>query len=174
MDAWLGLIVTLGLLLAVPAVAVSVALAVHSGLSGTVREQNLQRHPVQAVLLQDAPAAPPAADSTPGQVRYDVKVRWTAPDGSQHTGVAGATAGQKKGSRTTAWLDSAGRPTGPPVSGARVLSDSLALGFIAGSGAALALLGTRWAVRHTLDRRRLDAWDRDWAEVEPRWRHHHI
>jgi hypothetical protein len=173
-DAWLGLVVALGLLLAVPAVAVSVSLTAHSGLSRAIHEQNRQRHPVQAVLLQDAPKPPPAVDSTPDRLRYDVKVRWTAADGSTHTGRTGVPAGQKKGSGTTAWLDATGRLTDPPVSGSQILSESLASGFAAGSGAVLVLLGTRWAVRYSLDRRRLDAWDRDWAEVEPRWRHHQI
>jgi hypothetical protein len=173
-EAWLGLVVALGLLLAVPVVAVAVTLTVHSGLSATMREQHQQRHPVQAILLQDAPKPPPAADSMPDQLRYDVKVGWTAADGSRHTGLTGVSAGQKKGSSTTAWLDGAGRLADPPISNTKVLGESLAAGFSAGSGTVLVLLGSGWAVRRGLDRRRLDAWDRDWAEVEPRWRHRQI
>jgi len=116
------------------------------------------------VLLATAPAAGFRQD------QVTVPARWTAPDGTRHTGTVLAPAGTRAGHAVTVWVDAAGRLTGQPplqlsqVRGQAVLATMftpLAVGFI--------LLGAGLLVHAVLGRRRLAAWDTDWQITEPQW-----
>lgn len=173
LDAWLGLLTAVALVLAVPAAGTITAFAAHGSLAAKAEEQNRHRHQVRAVLLESAPHTPPAVDFGSAQAGYEAKVRWTGPDGTVHTEQAAVSAGQRKGSWTTVWTDDRGERTRPPITGPEILSDSVAAGLTAAVMFALSLVGVRWALRRRLDRRRMADWDRAWAEVGPRWGHEH-
>ena len=113
-----------------------------------------------------------ATAPTPGFRQYQVTVqaRWTAPDGTRHTGAVLAAPGTTAGRAVMVWVDTAGRLTGHPplqlsqVRGQAVLATmltALAVGFI--------LLCTGLLAHAVLGRRRLAAWDADWLATEPQW-----
>jgi hypothetical protein len=173
LDAWLGLLVAVGLLLAVPVTGALTGLATQDTLTGKAQRENRDRHEVPAVLLENAPRHPLSVDATPEQVGYEVKVRWTAPDGTVRTGYANVQPGQRKGTATTVWTDDRGLRARPPMAAPEIVGDALAAGVSAAIGVTALLLGAGWTVRARLDRKRLEDWDRDWAEVGPRWGHEH-
>lgn len=173
-DAWLGLLVTVALVLVVPAAGALTALAAHSSLTVRAKQGNRHRHPVRAVLLETAPSTPASTDLASEVTVYEAQVRWTAPDGTAHTAYADVRPGQRAGTHTTVWIDDQGERTRPPVSADEVAGDSLATGLISAITLGLALVSVRWSVRRRLDAQRLADWDRAWAEVGPSWGHKHI
>ena len=146
-----------------PLAAVAAGHAAYSIASRTAYAQRAAWHQVPAALLATAPAY------GYGGHEPTVQARWTAPDGTRHTGTVTAPAGAMAGPTVRVWGETAGRLTGPPpqlsqVRGQAALATMLtpvALGFI------LLCIG---ALAHSvLGRRRLAAWDRDWQTTEPQW-----
>jgi hypothetical protein len=96
------------------------------------------------------------------------EARWTAPDGSEHTGVVAAPLSALPGSTVLTWVNQSGdqvSPLGPDQAALR--SDAVAVataGVAAGIAALLRLLAHR-----VFDRRRLAAWEADWSVTGPRW-----
>ncbi|MGW2515553.1 Rv1733c family protein [Streptomyces sp. NPDC001617] len=130
--------------------------------------QRAERQPARAVLLSDLPSATSAGDSAE---RVPATVRWTTSDGTAHTGRALVHAGQKAGSRVTVWLDAEGRLTTQPPSRVEAGFEAGLLGAAATLATAGTVFGGAAVVRWRLDRRRVDAWGREWAMVGPRWGH---
>lgn len=129
-----------------------------------MRAQQASFRQVRAVLLeQPTPAAVYGAFVAP-----HAQARWTAPDGSRHTGDVTAPLGAPIGSTVPTWVDHSGNqvtPLQPDV--AAVRADAAATAAVGGAGVAALLLGL--AVHRALDRRRLVAWDVDWLATGPRW-----
>jgi len=122
-------------------------------------------HRVPAVLLRGAPL--PALGWAFGSSW--VPARWTAPDGQERAGRIPVSSRLAAGRTVRLWVDTAGSPTGPPLShGAAVASEALAAAF-----ASVALGAVLWwlagAGRWVLDRRRLAAWEAAWAAIGPQW-----
>jgi len=122
-------------------------------------------HRVPAVLLRGAPL--PALGWAFGSSW--VPARWTAPDGQERAGRIPVNSRLAAGRTVRLWVDTAGSPTGPPLShGAAVASEALAAAF-----ASVALGAVLWwlagAGRWVLDRRRLAAWEAAWAAIGPQW-----
>ncbi|WP_328445267.1 hypothetical protein OG780_05555 [Streptomyces sp. NBC_00386] len=131
--------------------------------------QRAERQPVGAVLLNDVPRTVTALGTTTDHRL--ASVRWTTPSGSARTGLTQVSTGLKAGAEITVWQDRQGRlALAPPSSSAAAVES----GFL-GATAALALAGIVFgagaAVRHRLDRRRIDGWDDEWDLVGPRWSH---
>jgi hypothetical protein len=78
--------------------------------------------------------------------------------------------GSKAGSAVTVWLDRTGAVVAPP----RQPADSQALGAAVGMVMVMAGWPLLWVsfrlLRMPLDRRRARAWEREWAEIAPRWK----
>ncbi|MDX3458912.1 hypothetical protein PV396_44530 [Streptomyces sp. ME02-8801-2C] len=128
-----------------------------------------ERHVVRAVLVESTTGAVPTTEGVrDGRVR--AKVRWTASDGSPHTGRALVNFGRKAGSPVVVWTDDAGRLASQPPTTAQASAQAGVMGV----SAALALAGLVYAAgrvtRWRLDSRRFEAWDREWDRVEPQWR----
>jgi hypothetical protein len=135
-----------------------------SGL-GAARQQEAAFYRVPAVLLQASPRTIGLGYWGPPKVR----ARWTAPDGSQHTGEVAVSGGARAGSTVMVWADGTGQLTGPPLRRAQVdfgadLSAAIAIVVLA-----LALMCARALARRALDRRRLAAWEADWSATGPQW-----
>jgi hypothetical protein len=127
------------------------------------------RHQVPAVLLADAPAGVPSAQSG-RQPLYRVAVRWTDPDAGKRTGQALVPAGSHRGDRTRVWLDAHGRGVDPPASDAAVWQHALTTGvWVTGGAVAVVLMGNL-SVRKVGERHRLAEWEREWERTEPEWR----
>jgi hypothetical protein len=161
-------IITAGLvvvfLAGAPLAAVAAGHAAYSAGSRTAHAQQATWRQVPAVLLATAPAAGFRQD------QVTVPARWTAPDGTRHSGAVPVPAGTRAGQAVMVWVDPGGQQTGHPplqlsqVRGQVVLAvmfTPLAVGFIPLCAGLLAhaVLG-RW---------RLAAWDTDWQVTEPHW-----
>jgi hypothetical protein len=94
---------------------------------------------------------------------------WTAPDGRRRTGVIEVPASAQRGTAERIWVTSDGVVTAPPIPAAEVagLADRAAIGSILVL-TCLLLIAAR-VIRHVFDRKRLAAWDAEWAITEPRW-----
>ncbi|MYS22033.1 hypothetical protein GA0115240_137719 [Streptomyces sp. DvalAA-14] len=139
--------------------------AVAGGIDARYAEQRHDRHPATAVLTEDA-AVPVTYAAEPR-----TRVRWTLPGEPTRTGAARVGAGLKSGDRATIWLDSRGRPAPKPPSpsggqsDAAVTGTAAALGICAGALIGVGLTAGCW------ERRRVDRWGAEWAQVGPQWAH---
>jgi hypothetical protein len=134
-----------------------------------VREQQAQVadwHKVPALLLKDAPA-----DSFVGYgpTAVSALARWTAPNGSRHTGYVDAAAGTRAGTTVATWADTSGRLTGPPLQPAQVTDRAALAAMLAPLIPAILLLAAWRLARRTLEKRRSAAWDADWRATGPHW-----
>ncbi|MFD1659268.1 hypothetical protein ACFSL4_13910 [Streptomyces caeni] len=163
-EAWIVLVTWFFVLLAGAFAGQAAAGAVQDGLDA----RRAQSSPVRAVLAEDAAKRPQTTPYADGAVW--AQVRWTAADGSARTGLAKVGADSKAGSTTTVWTDRTGELVPRPATAAEARLQALLLGALAGLGAAGGVLAGGWLVRGRLERRRLQAWDREWEQIGPRWR----
>lgn len=135
--------------------------------AGTVREMQAQQssfRQVRAVLL-DRPVSTSVYGANLGP---QAQARWTAPDGSKHTGFVAAPSDAPIGSTVLIWVDHSGNQVTPlQPDQAALRSDMAATVTVGVMGVAALLLGV--TVHRALDRRRLAAWDADWLATGPRW-----
>jgi hypothetical protein len=153
------------LLLVPAAAALGTAIADASERSATQRRAELR--PVQARTLEDTASAVP---SVPGQMASRVRVGWTDEAGLPREARSDVVIGTKAGTAVTIWLDRAGAVSPAP----RQPADSAALGAAAGLTAVMLGWPSLWGLfrlaRIPLDRKRARDWEREWAEISPRWK----
>ena len=135
--------------------------------------QAQDRTMVTATLLADARAASVSSRGMPDLTVTVVPAEWTTPDGQQRSGPIEVVPGLHAGDQVNAWIDPAGTPVNPPISAADaiVAGAVIATGTWFALGLVLALVGQ--LIVMTLDRGRLDGWEREWAAVEPVWTGRH-
>ncbi|GAA3170243.1 MULTISPECIES: hypothetical protein [Streptomyces] len=126
-------------------------------------------HSVRAVLTEDPPARIGLDAAAAAGVRVAATVRWRAPDGSVRHGRITVPASARAGAHTTARVDGAGRLRGA-ADPSRAAAEGVAVGVVAASCGALAVLGAARGARLWLDRRRDAQWERGWERVGPTWR----
>lgn len=138
---------------------------------GVVREQHAQQswHQVAAVLLEAAPAEPQFEFGLPWNPAVLVLAHWIGPHGKDQIGQIPVKAGSWAGRTVQVWVDTLGRPTGPPLPPSVLAERVASAKTLAPATLALLLLGLGWLVRRVMDRRRLAAWEADWALTGPRW-----
>ncbi|MGV9952693.1 Rv1733c family protein [Streptomyces cellulosae] len=142
-----------------------------AGAVGTSLDDRRERtRPIPAVLVENARDAAPAPVSESGDGGVWAAVRWTAPDGTRHTGRAEVPADGEKGDKVTVHTDANGRLVSAPPEGAeagfQIAMAGITVAFVT-SGMVL-LVG--WIARARLRLRRLDLWEAEWRQVEPTWR----
>ncbi|MFB7462356.1 hypothetical protein ACFCZ1_02410 [Streptomyces sp. NPDC056224] len=132
-------------------------------LDGRAR-QRAERHLTEAVPV-DAAAAPAAGAGS----RTRVTVRWTAADGTAHTGRVPAGSHPERGAGVPLWTDGEGEmvsaPLGPAAARVDAAVAALAVTVTLGSTA----LAVHRSVRRRCERRRSAQWAREWARVAPEW-----
>jgi hypothetical protein len=98
-----------------------------------------------------------------------VEATWTSAAGVRRTGELLAPAGRGKGSTISIWTDAAGNLVNPPLAASQVAGqgDMGAVAAIAGLGALY--LCEAAIVRRVVNRRRLAAWEADWAVTAQVW-----
>jgi hypothetical protein len=143
--------------------------ASHAAYTAALRAEQAQlatRHQVRAVLTQAADAT---ADGYGLSNLVPVRAAWMSVTGAKRTGQILAESGVPKGTSVTIWTDTTGNLASPPLQPSQVAGqgDVAAFGAIAGIGV-LYLCGTG-AVRYVLYRRRMAAWDADWAVTARAW-----
>ena len=125
-------------------------------------------HAVSAELTRNADGS--GNVSTDGGDTVWGKVRWTAADGSTHTGLTRVDPSSTAGTAVTVWVDSRGElATRPPSEGEGRVQSALT-GVLAAAGAGCVALGCGRLTRLRLDRRRMRAWEAEWERVGPQWR----
>lgn len=124
-------------------------------------------HQVPAVLL--ANAGGPAQPRSQASLEQPVPARWTAPDGTVHTGTVDAPPGARAGTRLLVWTDGSGHLTPAAVHPSDVAGRIAEAAGGAVVAVALVLAGLGLVARRILDRRRLNLWDARWVVIEPQW-----
>lgn len=153
-------------LLGVGAPAVGAVTA--TGVQDAMLRQSQDWRRTSAVLTEDAPHGPESVYAESGDGRVRATVRWTA-DGATRHGDALVDPGSRSGTRTTIWLDRNGALKGKPATPTEAITQGAVLGALAATGTGLVTLGGLWSVRFLLDARRDRQWEREWAEIDPRW-----
>jgi hypothetical protein len=143
--------------------ALLVGLGIHRDLSARAAAEARDRTPVAVVVAEDVPVVPESGSRIPADVR------WTGPDGVEHTGRTEVAAPKQAGDEVEAWLTDDGRLVRAPLGGQEV-----AFVTVMSGGAVLLLCGVAVAGLGRLAfagvaRLRAGEWEREWAEVEPRW-----
>ncbi|MEU3852861.1 hypothetical protein [Streptomyces sp. NPDC029554] len=146
------------------------ALAAATAVDGALSAQRAQTRAVPAVLTERAPRTPPVTTDGSGGDTVWATVRWTAPDGSPHTGRTEVEPDAAAGTRVTVWTDRAGELAEAPLGPTESMFQAVGTGVLAGAGAAAAVWACGRLARLRLDRRRLERWDGEWARVGPQWR----
>jgi hypothetical protein len=157
-----------GLLVVAAAGAPVVAMAAsHWAYTSAHQAARLQREassPVPADLLA-VPGTTPSAVTTMVMAR----AQWTAPAGATRTGAIPVRAGSVRGDVVTIWTDQAGDLVNAPMTPAQV-ADQGTFGLVAGIAlTVVTLLVAAGVTRILVNRRRMAAWDADWAVTAPMW-----
>lgn len=145
------------------AAGVLVGLRIHDDLSARAAAEAKDRTPLTVVVTEDVAVLPESGGRLPAAVR------WTGSDGVEHTGRAVVSAPKHAGDPVAAWVTRDGRLVPAPlgtrdvvfVTAATVGMLLLLCGLVLGGLAHLAFAGVA--------RVRAAEWEREWAEVEPRW-----
>nr|WP_187279245.1 hypothetical protein [Streptomyces lavendulae] len=135
---------------------------------GLARERADWR-PAVARVVAEVPDVPAGHRHMSHGARPWAEVRWTVADGSVHTGRVRATAGGGIGTTVTVWTDSRGHLVGSPVPPGQAAFRAGLVGTLAGLGTALVPFSGGFLLRARLERRRMTAWDTEWARLGPRW-----
>jgi hypothetical protein len=136
---------------------------------GLARERTLRR-PTVARVVTRVPVKPSAREEhAPAGERVWTEVRWTAADGSSHTGRIRVRSGSGPGTPVTVWTDPRGRLVNRPVTASEAAFRATLVGLLVGVSAAAVPCVAGLAVRGRLERRRMRAWDTEWARLGPQW-----
>jgi hypothetical protein len=142
----------------------------HVTYAALLRAEHVQRatyHQVRAKLLQSA--GDTAGSGFQFGIRVPVQARWTTVAGVPRTGQLMVPAGSPQGTTVTVWTNSSGALVDPPLQPGQMAdqADLATVGAVAGIGI-LYLCGAA-IIHQVLNRRRMAAWDADWALTEPMW-----
>ncbi|WP_267714376.1 hypothetical protein [Streptomyces sp. CoH17] len=164
-EGWVLVIVCLVVALAGPVAGV---LAAHASAHGDAQRRT-ERHSVSATLVSDVSSTSPATAAPGG--RLDATVRWTAPDGTRHSGKIPVDMGTKAGSRVTVWTDSRNQVTAAPPTTTQAGVDAAFMGAASSFTVATTAAAGYCGARVVLNRRRRAAWEHEWEDVASRWGH---
>ncbi|MEU6811571.1 hypothetical protein ABZ920_21800 [Streptomyces sp. NPDC046831] len=155
-------------------------LTVLAGLSGGTATMRAVEHELARERAEWRPTAavveapgPPSADKGNGRgsdaSRGWGRVRWTAADGTSHTGQVPVRPGSPAGARVTVWTDARGRLVTRPATAVQARTRAAVVGALVGlSTAAVPFVAGR-LLRDRLERGRMRQWDAEWARFGPRW-----
>jgi hypothetical protein len=138
----------------------------HEAAARTQHSQLASRREVRAVLLQSVSGT---AAGYSFQTVFPARARWTVPGKGARTGLVGVPAGTPEGTTFDVWINTAGQLTTPPLAATQVAGQADLASAAAVTGIAIVYLCEAVAVRQVLTRRRLAAWDAEWAVTGPAW-----
>lgn len=155
------------LALAAGVVAISVGLLVDGDRLDRAAHEAATRIPLQAVLLDTAPAVPGTGRaSTP---RPRVPARWVGRDGLQHSGTVPMRGNDTPGSVVRIWVDQQGLLVDPPITTTQAAIAAILAAFAVLMAASLVLALTWLGAQQWIGAYNDARWTQDWARVEPRW-----
>ncbi|TDD23738.1 hypothetical protein E1218_17425 [Kribbella turkmenica] len=139
---------------------------IHGRAEEKAARQRALLHPVRARTLENTAGTVP---SSPGHVTSPVRIGWLEASGVSRVGTADVMIGTMAGTGLTVWLDRSGTIVPAP----RESAGSAASGTAAAMMSPMLAWPLLWAsfrlALRPLDRRRADAWAREWAQVSARW-----
>ncbi|MFJ9909026.1 hypothetical protein ACIRVK_40390 [Streptomyces sp. NPDC101152] len=164
-EAW----VVLGAWLVTVVVGVLAGLAATQSVEHGLARERLEWRQVEARLTAKAPGkAATDSDASSGEQVWG-EVRWTAPDGSAHTGQVRVDPGSPAGSTVPIWSDRQGHLVTEPATLSQAHLRASLIGVLVGLCAgAVPFVGGRFLCGR-LERRRMDMWDTEWARFGPLW-----
>jgi hypothetical protein len=146
-----------------------VELASHATWQGALRvmhEQQATHVQVTAHLSQPAAPAGGAYALSPNVPAY---ATWTSATGIVRSGIVPAVGGSPKGTPVPVFIDQAGNLTTPPLTLAEVANEADAAGVGAAVGIVVVTMAGAAGLRQVLYRRRMAAWEADWAVTARTW-----
>ncbi|WP_251092317.1 hypothetical protein [Streptomyces sp. Caat 7-52] len=165
-EAW----VVLGACLLTVVVGVLAGLVAAGSVEHGLARERAERRVTVARVVTQVPGSNPAqsSDASAGE-RVWTKVRWTAADGSAHTGQVRVEPGSRPGTPVSVWTDPQGRLLSRPTTVSEAAFRATLIGLLVGVSAAAVPFVGGLAVRGRLERRRMDAWDTEWSRLGPQW-----
>jgi hypothetical protein len=130
------------------------------------RIQERAGHETTAVLL-GAPAASTGGYTVSSLV--PAPARWTTPAGTTRTGDIQVLPGSVRGNAVKIWTDPAGAVTSPPATAEQAAGQGTFAAIMAVVLTLVTCCSAAGITRMILNRRRLAAWDADWAVTAPMW-----
>ncbi|WP_314225030.1 Rv1733c family protein [Streptomyces zaehneri] len=161
-ECWLRRVLTVVLVLGLPAAAISAGLTAYEASMGTVRVQRAERHQVTARLTA-------SVRSDDDWAKRAARVHWTDGKGVTRTGAALVKPGTPEGAPVRVWVNRDGTVVAPPMSTLNARTSGWFVGVMAAFGVAVGTYGAWAGTRLVLDRRRYARWDAEWDLVEPQW-----
>ncbi|MBC9730913.1 hypothetical protein [Streptomyces sp. TRM68367] len=143
-------------------------LAVSRSVEHGLARERVEWRPTVARLAEPAPGTP-ANGSRSEATHVWAKARWTAVDGSSHSGQVRVPAGSEQGTPVTVWTDPQGRLVTRPATASQANVRAVLIGIVGGVSAASVPLFGGHLLRGRLERRRMDQWDAEWARFGPLW-----
>jgi hypothetical protein len=141
----------------------------HAAYAAALRAERAQlaaSHEVRAVLTQAAGSSF-SGYTVVGYV--PVQATWTSITGIRHSGLVMAPTDTARGSTVTVWTDAAGDLTIPPLQPSQVAGQAELAEFGAITGIGLLYLGAAATICYVLHRRRIAAWEAEWAVTARVW-----
>jgi hypothetical protein len=140
-------------------------------LQGGQREERAQQawHAVPAVVLRGAPPLSRELSRIPVATGAKALAAWAGPGGRRLAGEVPVAFGTPAGARMEVWVDRSGHLTGAPLAPSQLAERVLGAEVLAAMTLAGVLLSLAGVARWQLNRRRLAAWEYQWALVGPRW-----
>ncbi|MFE9644770.1 hypothetical protein ACFYO0_11745 [Streptomyces sp. NPDC006365] len=161
LESWL-LLATWTLMLVTGLLA---GLATTHAVESSLAQQRAEWRPVLALTSEKTPVTSTSAAS---HERVWAEVRWTAADGSPHTGQARVEPGSTAGTPVVVWTDRDGRLVTKPASASQAGLRAGMSGVLVGASAAAVPLGGGRLLRKRLDRQRMEQWDAEWEKFGPK------
>ncbi|MFJ2742413.1 hypothetical protein ACIO3O_22430 [Streptomyces sp. NPDC087440] len=172
-EAWVALLALVLIAFLAPAAGLVAGLRTNSALQHEVVQQHRERHGTTGTVLRPVREVRRSGDAEAGAGYagpVTVLARWTAYDGSKHTGRASTVRrSAEPGDTFPLWTDDRGRIVNRPVDASTATAQAVLMGF--GAFAVLAGLAhcVRLLVVRRLMHRRYERLDRAWAKVGPEW-----
>lgn len=172
LEVVLRLTTVLLILTAVPLAVIGVGRTVDHLVIRQAQTERATDRLISAVLTQAAPAQGTPDPYSDVQTAW-VPARWTAPNGTAHSGQVLALAGAAVGTTVRIWVTASGAATDPPAGAKDVMAEVAVTVMVTGTSLILIVLGAEALACRSLDRRRSRAWDAEWRAIGPRWSDHH-
>ncbi|MCK8437435.1 hypothetical protein G3I77_31870 [Streptomyces sp. D2-8] len=164
-EAWVVLGVWMLTVFAAVLAGTTVSRSVEDGLA----RERVEWRPLVARLAERAPGTASENAHVSRAEQVWATARWTAADGTEHSGQLRVPAGSAAGTPVTVWTDPEGRQVTRPVTESQALVRASLIGGVAGLCAATVPLVAGRALRGRLERRRIDQWDTEWSRFGPMW-----
>ncbi|AZM51726.1 hypothetical protein DMA15_03320 [Streptomyces sp. WAC 01529] len=172
-EAWLALAALVLIVVAVPVIGTLTTDLSRDALLTSVREQREARHAIVGTVLRrvsSPPLDPDPETSSARDAHSRVLARWTAPDGTDRSGVVMARLNTPRpGDHFKLWTDERGHVVGRPLDTATATTHAALAGFGAATASVALIEGTRRIVLWRVERGRFARLDQAWAKAGPDW-----